>query len=93
MSHVEAREGQWYAHRSNHETFCVIAVDEVHGVIDIRDGYGDVDEVDFDEWETMDLELCAAPSDWSDVFDGPEEGEFEHDVPEDRPHNGAPRHY
>lgn len=93
MSNFEAREGQWYAHRGSYETFCVIAVDEVHGVIDIRDGYGDVDEVAFDEWATMDLELCAAPNGWNGVFDGPEEGEFERDVTDDLSRSGAPRHY
>lgn len=93
MSNVEAREGQWYLHRVSQETFCVIAVDEAHGVIDIRDGYGDIDEVGFDEWEIMDLELCAAPTDWFALLDGTEDGDFDHDVREDRPHNGAARHY
>lgn len=86
MSNVEAREGQWYSHRLSHETFCVIAVDEVHAVIDIRDGYGDIDEVDFAEWETMDLELCAAPDGWTAFFDGAEDGDFDHDGAEVRPH-------
>ena len=93
MSNVEAREGQWYSHRDSHETFCVIAVDEVHGVIDVRDGYGDIDEVDFDEWETMDLELCAAPDGWNAFLEGMEDVDLEQDVAENRPHNGASHRY
>lgn len=93
MSNVEAREGQWYLRRVNDETFCVIAVDEAHGVIDILDGYGDIDEVGFDEWELMDLELCAAPSNWAEVFEVIDEGELDPGAPDDRPHNGASQHY
>jgi uncharacterized protein DUF6763 len=63
-SSVKALEGQWYANRSTHDVFCVIAVDEDDGLIDVRDGYGDVDEFDFDEWEAMDLVLCASPETW-----------------------------
>lgn len=88
MSNIEAREGQWYRHRANHEMFCVIAVDEAQSVIDIRDGYGDVDELDFDEWDVMDLELCAAPDHWSSLFDGVEDGDFEHGAI-DRPQRAA----
>lgn len=93
MSNVEAREGQWYLHRTNHETFCVIAVDEAHGVIDIRDGYGDIDEVGFDEWEIMDLEPCSPPDSWAALFDGTEDSDFEHGAPDDNPHNGASHSY
>lgn len=64
MSNVKALEGQWYSDRSSHDVFCVIGIDELEGLIGVRDGYGDVDEFDFDEWESMDLVLCAPPSGW-----------------------------
>ncbi|HET9446567.1 MAG TPA: DUF6763 family protein [Steroidobacteraceae bacterium] len=64
MSETKAREGQWYADRVNHEFFLVIAVDEMDGLIDVRDRYGDVDEFDLDEWDAMDLVLCSAPTQW-----------------------------
>ena len=88
MSNVIAREGQWYTHRFSNEIFCVIGVDDAHGVIDVRDSYGDIDEVDFEEWETMDLELCAAPNGWTGFFDGTDDGDFERDTQEDRPYSG-----
>jgi hypothetical protein len=62
VSNLKAQEGQWYLQRWSRETFCVIGVDEDFRVIDVRDENGDVDEFAFDEWETMDLEVCAAPS-------------------------------
>lgn len=76
MHHVKALQGQWYSDRSTRDIFCVIAVDESDGLIDVRDGYGDIDEFDFDEWDAMDLELCAAPEQQllSDETDAEETG-------------------
>jgi hypothetical protein len=87
MNSMKAREGQWYADRGTHDVFCVIAIDESDGLIDVRDRYGDIDEFDLDEWDAMDLELCAAPEEWGFV-DFTEEwnvsaGEIEADEPED----------
>jgi hypothetical protein len=58
---IEAREGQWYVRRWGREAFCVIGIDESARIIDIRDENGDVDEVDFSEWERMELEACSPP--------------------------------
>jgi hypothetical protein len=65
MSTITAREGQWYTDRTHHEFFLVIGVDESDGLIDVRDRYGDIDEFDLDEWDAMDLVLCAAPREWA----------------------------
>ena len=64
MSEIKAREGQWYVDRAHHEFFLVIAIDESDGLIDVRDRYGDIDEFDLDEWDSMDLMLCSAPTEW-----------------------------
>ena len=64
MSDIKVCEGQWYADRTHHEFFLVIAVDESDGLIDVRDRYGDIDEFDLDEWDAMDLVVCSAPSEW-----------------------------
>lgn len=64
MRNIQAHEGRWYADCRSRETFCVIYVDQAHGVIDVRDYDGNVDELDFDEWESLDLELCTAPDVW-----------------------------
>lgn len=82
MGSIKAREGQWYLDRVSHDKFCVIAIDDSDGLIDIRDRYGDVDEFDLQEWEAMDLEPCSAPPEWqrSQRKTGPTQGE----------HQGAP---
>jgi hypothetical protein len=61
MGGVKAVEGQWYTDRASSDLFCVIAVDDIDGFIDVRDGYGDIDELDLAEWEAMDLVPCGAP--------------------------------
>jgi hypothetical protein len=68
MSSTKACEGQWYVDRAHHEFFLVIAIDESDGLIDVRDGYGDIDEFDLDEWDAMDLVICTAPNEmkWED---------------------------
>jgi len=59
------QEGQWYRHLSD-ETFLVIAVHEDEGIVDVRDDYGDVDEIGFQEWDRMNLQLCNPPPSWND---------------------------
>jgi hypothetical protein len=60
----DIRAGQWYADRISHEFFLVIGFDESDGLVDVRDRYGDIDEFDLDEWDSMNLVLCAAPAAW-----------------------------
>jgi hypothetical protein len=62
MDGVKAIEGQWYTDRATNDSFCVIAVDDSDGFIDVRDSYGDIDELDLAEWEAMDLVPCGAPA-------------------------------
>jgi hypothetical protein len=56
--------GDWYLDRDKHDFLCVIGVNDDEGVVDVRDEYGDIDEIEFDEWETMDLVLCSTPREW-----------------------------
>lgn len=62
-------EGQWYSDARHKDVFWVIAVDEKEGLIDVRDGFGEIDELDFDEWESLGLALCTNPSEWADAPD------------------------
>ena len=70
MNNLQPHEGQWYAVRNNGQFFCVINVDTEHEVIDIQDFDGDIDELDFEEWEGLDLEAAAAPDDEEGALDG-----------------------
>jgi hypothetical protein len=69
MSDPSIKVGDWYLDRDKHDFLCVIGVHKEEGVVDIRDEYGDVDEIEFDEWETMDLVLCSTPPEWQDRQD------------------------
>jgi hypothetical protein len=60
-------EGRWYTDASHQDAFWVIAVDEQERVVDVRDGFGEIDELDFDEWESLGLELCSSPPEWADA--------------------------
>lgn len=59
MTNVIPQEGRWYAYRGNRELYQVINVDDNDRVIYFQDSRGDIDEVDFDEWSAMDLELLT----------------------------------
>ena len=59
MINVIPQEGRWYAYRGNRELYQVINVDDSDRVIYFQDSRGDIDEVDFDEWSAMDLELLT----------------------------------
>jgi len=89
MQNVKAREGQWYLHQVSRESFCVINVDEAHRIIDVRDDSGDIDEFDFEEWATMDLELCLPPSGWVALSDGEDE-EYEYGPEDSSPGSESP---
>ena len=70
MNTLQPHEGQWYAVRNNGQIFCVINVDSEHEVIDIQDFDGAIDELDFEEWEELDLEAAAAPDDDEGAYGG-----------------------
>lgn len=55
--------GLWYAHRDKGELFQVVAVDEHERVVEIQNFGGDVDEIDFDSWNVMPLDLTEQPED------------------------------
>jgi hypothetical protein len=59
MNNVIPQEGRWYSYRGSRELYQVINVDDSDRVIYFQDTRGDIDEVDFDEWYAMDLELLT----------------------------------
>ncbi len=60
---------QWYQHRDKGELLRVVAVDKAAGVVEIQDFDGDIEELDFDAWRDMDLELAEQPEDWTGPYD------------------------
>jgi len=69
MNGRNVKIGDWYLDRDQHDFLLVIGVDEEEGFIDVRDEYGNIDEIDFGEWEMKDLVLCSTPREWKNAED------------------------
>jgi hypothetical protein len=61
--------GQWYAHLDKGQMFFVSAVDEDDGTVELQQFDGDLEEVTLEEWRQLDIELTAAPENWSGALD------------------------
>lgn len=66
---IEPLEGHWYYDREHDRRFEVIAVDEIENRIDIQDFDGDLDEITFDLWATLTLEIAEPPEAWRGPLD------------------------
>jgi hypothetical protein len=60
---VEPVVGNWYRRLDDGQTFCVSAVDETHGSVEVRLPDGEVEEIEAGNWLGMDLEAAEAPDD------------------------------
>ena len=73
------RIDQWYLDPKSDRSFTVIDFDEEEGVIEIQYFDGEVDELDFEEWEEMSLEEVAQPEDWTGPMDEVERDDLGYD--------------
>jgi hypothetical protein len=80
MNTLQPHEGQWYAVRDNGQIFCVINVDADDEIIDIQDFEGAIDEIDFEEWEGLDLEMAAEPEDEDGALDDSDDTDVDRDT-------------
>lgn len=69
--------GQWYENLEEGETFRVLSVDEDAELVEIQYPDGDVEEIDYETWTELDLELSEAPEGWTDDEEDDEEDEDE----------------
>jgi len=60
--------GNWYQDQER-RTFEVVAVDEDQDAIEIQHFGGEVEEVDFDSWYELEVDVVAPPEDPTGVFD------------------------
>ena len=67
-AHDSLEVGSWYSSTDGGQ-FKVVAINEDDETIDIQYFNGDIGEVSLDTWYEMELELMAAPEDWSGPFD------------------------
>lgn len=91
MYNVIPQEGCWYAYRGSRELYQVINIDDVDRVIYFQDTRGDIDEVDFDEWYAMDLELLTDLGDFEQFADDDEEPHPEADRGRSQTHTHGSR--
>ncbi|MDH5547662.1 MAG: hypothetical protein OEZ43_18955 [Gammaproteobacteria bacterium] len=59
----------WYLHLDKGQNFRVIAVDDVIGVIEIQHFDGDIEEITFDDWAELEIELSEEPTNWAGALD------------------------
>jgi hypothetical protein len=74
--------GQWYESLEDEETFQVLSVDEDSELIELQYEDGDVEEIDYETWQELDLDLTEEPEGWSGSDDD-EEDEEEFDDEDD----------
>lgn len=70
--------GNWYRHLDKGQVFCVVAIDEDAGVVELQHFDGDIEEVELAPWYQMTLEPAEAPEDWT----GPADDIERDDLPE-----------
>ena len=76
--------GQWYESLEDEETFQVLSIDEDAELIELQYEDGDVEEIDYETWQELDLDLTEEPEGWSGPVDEDEDDEeLEDDDDED----------
>ncbi|HEX6259503.1 MAG TPA: DUF6763 family protein [Woeseiaceae bacterium] len=61
--------GNWYRHLDKGQLFCVVALDDEAGIIELQHFDGDIEEVEVAPWYEMTLEPAEAPEDWTGPVD------------------------
>jgi len=76
--------GQWYENLEDEETFQVLSIDEDSELIELQYEDGDVEEIDYETWQELDLDLTEEPEGWSgSESDEEEDGELDDDEDDD----------
>jgi hypothetical protein len=74
---------QWYESLDDEEVFRVLSIDEDAELIELQYEDGDVEEIDYETWQELDLELTEQPEGWSGSEGEEEEDEEDLDEEED----------
>ena len=75
--------GQWYESLEDEETFQVLSIDEDAELIELQYEDGDVEEIDYETWQELDLDLTEEPEGWSGPDDEDDDDEDDWDDDED----------
>lgn len=60
----EPIKGQWYENLEDGDLFQVLSFDEDSELVEVQYEDGDIEEVDYETWQEMDLELADEPEGW-----------------------------
>jgi len=55
----------WYYHTDKGQKFMVVDTDPEADIIEIQHFDGDLEQLTFDEWQELDIELAEPPENWS----------------------------
>ena len=69
ITEADAVVGNWYEHRDKGQKFCVVAVDEDEGVIEIQHFDGSIEEIERRNWYGLELDVIDEPENWSGALD------------------------
>jgi hypothetical protein len=61
--------GNWYRHLGKGQEFQVVSVDDDEGIIEIQQFDGDLEQIEFDSWNSLDIELIEPPENWTGPMD------------------------
>jgi RNA polymerase-binding transcription factor DksA len=75
---IDPAVGSWYQHLDDGDLFQVVGVDEDEQLIEFQHFDGDIEEVTLNEWRTWDIEVTAAPEDWTGPVDDIERDDLDY---------------
>ena len=75
--------GQWYESLDDDEVFQVLSVDEDSELVELQYEDGNVEEIDYETWQELDLDLTQEPEGWSGSEDEEDDDEDYDDEDED----------
>ncbi|HEX2139524.1 MAG TPA: DUF6763 family protein [Woeseiaceae bacterium] len=75
---IDPAIGRWYQRMRDGRLFQVVAVDDDEELVEWQDFDGGIGEVSLDEWHSWDIEVTAAPEDWTGPLDEIQRGDLDY---------------
>ena len=69
ITEADAIVGHWYQHRDKGQKFCVVALDDDQGVIEIQHFDGNIEEIERRHWYSQELDVIDEPENWFGALD------------------------
>jgi len=61
--------GNWYQNQKTEKVFQIMSINQDDNTIDIQHFDGNIEEISFEDWFGMDLELAEPTEDWSGAYE------------------------